>query len=403
MSSTSTTVVVGVCGGIAAYKSAELIRSLKSLNFDVHVIPTLNALRFIGEATLSALSGNKVMTDVWQEAQDVQHINLAKTADAIAVYPTTADFMARLVEGRSNDLLSATLLSSSAPKILFPAMHTEMWLNPATQENVRILRERGYLILNPEEGKLTSGDSGLGRLCDPLAATAVISHATTRKDPFDLTGVKILITAGGTRESIDPVRFLSNKSSGKQGFALATAASVRGADVTLISANTTLTVPAGVTFKSVETSSEMLEAVKVERESHDIVIMAAAISDFTPNEVSVEKIKKTQTPELHLFLKPTEDILQLLTATATKGQTIVGFAAETGTNALERGLEKLLKKGCQVAVVNDVSEGRVFGEETNQVLIGTASGSKETSERLTKIQIAHLILDTISQYRLSGK
>lgn len=400
MSSASTTVVVGVSGGIAAYKSCELIRALKSEHFEVHVIPTLNALRFVGEATLSALSGNKVLTDVWQEAQDVHHISLAKSADVIAVYPATADFLARLVEGRANDLLTATLLSSKAPKILFPAMHTEMWLNDATQTNVKILRERGYLVVLPESGQLTSGDAGIGRLSDPASAAALIMHA---KEPFDLAGVHVLITAGGTREDIDPVRYISNKSSGKQGFALAQAAAARGATVTLIGVNTQLSLPSGVTFESVTTGSELKDVISKYQDAADVIIMAAAVSDYVPTHPSTQKIKKSQNPELSIQLKQSEDILAHLVTTKSPKQVLVGFAAETGVDALTRGVEKIIAKGCNVAVANDVSNSGVFNEDVNQVMIRTDAGVDSVSEKASKISVAHRVLDSIQLYRKGRK
>lgn len=403
MSSASTTVVVGVSGGIAAYKSCELIRALKSEHFEVHVIPTLNALRFVGEATLSALSGNKVLTDVWQEAHDVHHISLAKSADVIAVYPATADFLARLVEGRANDLLTATLLSSTAPKILFPAMHTEMWLNDATQTNVKILRERGYLVVLPESGQLTSGDAGIGRLSDPASAATLIMHAKESKQPFDLAGVHVLITAGGTREDIDPVRYISNKSSGKQGFALAQAAAARGATVTLIGVNTQLPLPSGVTFESVTTGSELKDVISKYQDAADVIIMAAAVSDYVPTHPSSQKIKKSQSPELSIQLKQSEDILAHLVTTISPKQVLVGFAAETGVDALTRGVEKLIAKGCNVAVANDVSNSGVFNEDVNQVMIRTGAGADFVSEKASKISVAHRVLDSIQLYRKGRK
>ena len=395
--------MVGVCGSIAAYKSTDLIRTLMAEGFDVHVIPTLSALRFIGEATLSALSGNKVLTDVWQEAQDVHHISLAKSASAIAVYPASADFLARLVEGRASDLLTATMLSSTAAKILFPAMHTDMWLNDATQENVRILRERGYLVVIPEEGKLTSGDSGVGRLSDATSAAAIIRHVAQSDEPFDLEGVKILITAGATREDIDPVRFLSNKSSGKQGFALASAASARGAEVTLIAAHTELPLPSGVEFVSAHNGAQMQAAIAARQKDVDVIIMAAAISDYRPTKISSEKIKKSDHPELSLELEISPDILAEVIQSKPARQVVIGFAAETGDDAFKRGITKLLKKGCNIAVANDVSEGAVFGESFNEVVIETDQGTSKSSGRQTKLAIANVILDTLRMYRFERK
>lgn len=403
MSSASTTVVVGVCGGIAAYKSCDLIRELVAQNLDVHVIPTLNALRFIGETTLSGLSGNKVLTDVWQEAQDVHHVSLAKSASVIAVYPATADFLARLVEGRANDLLTATILSSAAPKILFPAMHTQMWLNESTQRNVQTLREQGYIVLTPESGKLTSGDSGLGRLSAPESAVALIRHACDTSNPFDLKGLKVLITAGATREDIDPVRFISNSSSGKQGFALASAAASRGADVTLIGANTSLPLPSGITYVTVRTSDDLKREVESHREGVDAIIMCAAVSDYAPSEVSKEKIKKTGQDNLTLHLEITPDILSGLITSRTTDQIIVGFAAETGDEALERGVSKLLQKGCDIAVSNDVSGSNVFGEDNNRVMIQSNRGKIEITSEQPKLVVAHKILDAVRDYRLMRK
>lgn len=403
MSSTSTTVVVGVCGGIAAYKSCELIRALKSENLDVHVIPTLNALRFIGEATLSALSGNKVLTDVWHEAQDVHHISLAQSAEVITVYPATADFLSRLVEGRANDLLSATILSSRAPKILFPAMHTAMWLNESTQNNVKILRERGYLVVVPESGPLTSGDSGIGRLSEASSAAVLIGHAMKSSEPFDFAGVNILVTAGGTRETIDPVRYISNASSGKQGFALAAAAAARGAIVTLIGANTNLPLPSGVAFEPVSSVVELKDAVMNHQRKVDVIIMAAAVSDYVPVTVSSEKIKKSQHPELTVHLQRGDDILAQIVSNAAPHQVIVGFAAETGEDALKLGVEKILNKGCNIAIANDVSHGAVFNDDRNQVMIRTDAGEEGTSDKSSKLAVAHHILNAIQTYRTNRK
>ena len=403
MSTASTTVVVGVCGGIAAYKSCELIRGLVQQNLDVHVIPTLNALRFIGEATLSGLSGNKVLTDVWQEAQDVHHVSLAKSASVIAVYPATADFLARLVEGRANDLLTATILSSTAPKILFPAMHTQMWLNESTQRNVQTLRDQGYIVLTPESGKLTSGDTGVGRLSVAESAVAIIRHACDTPTPFDLRGLKVLITAGATREDIDPVRFISNSSSGKQGFALALAAASRGADVTLIGANTSLPLPSGITYVPVRTSAELQKEVESLRVGMNAVIMCAAVSDYAPSEVSKEKIKKSGQDTLTLHLEITRDILSELIMTRTTDQIIVGFAAETGDEALERGVSKLLQKGCDIAVSNDVSDRNVFGDDSNRVMIQSNRGEFETTAEIPKLVVAHKVLDAVRDYRMMRK
>jgi phosphopantothenoylcysteine decarboxylase/phosphopantothenate--cysteine ligase len=365
-------IVLGVGGGIAAYKVASLLRLLKEAGHDVHVVPTQAALNFVGQATWESLSGHPVTSEVWHDVSGVPHVALGQNADLILVAPATADLISRTASGAANDLLTNILLTARCPIVFAPAMHTEMWENSATVENVATLRSRGITVIDPEVGRLTGADTGPGRLPD-VEQIAQIALAQGIKTEKDLTGKKFLITAGGTREYIDPVRFIGNRSSGKQGVALAVAARDRGAQVTLICANISVTPPSGVQLINVETSVELSDAVRSQSKKADVIIMAAAVADFTPSNYSETKIKKTEdklVPDIEL--KRTEDILQSLVATKSPGQYIVGFAAETGdshASVVEHGLAKLNRKNCDLLVVNEVGRNKGFGTDENAVVI----------------------------------
>ena len=357
-------VVLGVSGGIAAYKACEILRLLRSAGADVTVVPTPAALTFVGAATFEALSGHPVATDVFTDIPTVAHVATGQHADLVVVAPATADLLARAASGRADDLLTATLLVTRAPVLMAPAMHSEMWTHPATASNVELLRSRGITVLDPAVGRLTGADSGVGRLPEPehIAALAMLLLHRPDSLPRDLRGRRVLVTAGGTREPLDPVRYLGNRSSGKQGYAIALAAVARGADVTLIGANTAQAAPPGVTVVPVTDARALGAAVSELAPAMDAVVMAAAVADFRPKAFAATKIKKTAgepAPVLELLTNP--DILAGLSARRTKGQLIVGFAAETGDErgtVLDHGRAKLARKGCDLLVVNGVDAGR---------------------------------------------
>lgn len=369
------TVIVGVAGGIAAFKALELVRLLSEGGVNVQVVPTLSALRFVGEASFAALSGNPVHTDVWSDVHDVPHIKLARAADAVVVVPATADLMARAAQGRADDLLTAILLTAACPVIMSPAMHTEMWENAATVSNVETLRSRGIVVLEPAVGRLTGADSGKGRLPDPTSIAAIVRHALRGGSAPDMAGRHVVVTAGGTREAIDPVRYIGNRSSGKQGYALATVAAARGARVTLIAANSHLEDPAGVDVVRVSTTAEMQAALAVVATTADAVVMAAAVSDFHVQSASTTKIKKGSGVAPTIQLGENPDLLEGLVAARRPGQVIVGFAAETGdshADAIEYGRQKLARKGCDLLVINDVADGKAFERDENAVTVISA-------------------------------
>jgi phosphopantothenoylcysteine decarboxylase/phosphopantothenate--cysteine ligase len=395
-------IILGVAGGIAAYKSCLLLRAFSESGHDVTVVPTENALKFVGTATWEALSGKPVSTNAWERTWEVPHVSLGRQAELIVVAPATADLLARAACGRADDLLSNVLLTASCPIVMAPAMHSEMWLNPATQLNVGLLRERGIIVMDPAVGRLTGPDSGPGRMPDPadiaalalsvLQSTAVASTLAER----DYAGLRVLVSAGGTHEAIDPVRFLGNASSGKMGLALARAARQRGAEVKLVGANLSLPAPAGVdvvpVVSTADLAGEMLEAAS----AADVVIMAAAPADFTPVAPSAQKVKKTGDSGLSLELKQTVDVLAALAAQADDGQVVVGFAAETAPDSAELlalGRAKLARKGCQLLVLNDVSAGQVFGADNNSVLIIAADEATPVAAQGSKDVVAHAILD----------
>lgn len=382
-------VVLGVTGGIAAYKAIELCRLL--VDAGAHVAPVLTqaATEFVGVATFSALASEPAQTEIFGAANPIPHTRLGQAADLVIVAPATARFIAAYAAGLSDDLLGATLLATTAPVIVCPAMHTEMWNHASVQENLATLRRRGVTIVDPESGRLAGGDLGEGRLAEVgrIKARAEALLGSRR----DLEGRSIVITAGGTREPIDPVRYISNRSSGKQGFALAARAAARGAEVTLIS-SVEGEAPAGVVVVEVETAEELLGEVLAHGASADVVIMAAAVADFRPVAAATEKLKRQSgVPELRL--EPTPDVLAALVAARTPGQVIVGFAAET-TNALENATAKLHSKDLDLIVVNDVSKPGVgFGYDTNAVTILSRVGGRSDVPLASKSEIADAVLD----------
>lgn len=394
-------IVLGVAGGIAAYKAVLLLRLLAEAGHDVRVVPTDSALEFVGRATWEALSGEPVTTRVFEDVDQVPHVRLGKTADLVVVAPATADLLARAATGRADDLLTATLLTARCPVLLAPAMHTEMWEHPATRANVETLRARGVHVLDPDSGRLTGADTGPGRLPEPEAIAAA-ALALVRPAPQDLAGRHVVVSAGGTREPLDPVRFLGNRSSGRQGYALARAAAARGAQVTLVAANVTLPGPDGVAVVPVETSAELRDAVRAAAKDADVVVMAAAVADFRPATAAETKIKKGADdaggPRV-LELVQTPDILAELSAPRLReGQVVVGFAAETGDasgSVLDHGRAKARRKGADLLVVNAVGGGRGFGTADNDVTILDGDGDVVAVAAGSKDDVAHAVWDAV--------
>jgi phosphopantothenoylcysteine decarboxylase/phosphopantothenate--cysteine ligase len=396
----SLNVVLGVSGGIAAYKVASILRLLTEAGHNVQVVPTQAALNFVGSATWEALSGNPVISEVWDDVPDVPHVRIGQAADLVIVAPATADLLSRAASGAANDLLTNVLLTARCPIVYAPAMHTEMWLNAATQENVATLRSRGSIVIDPADGRLTGADSGPGRLPD---AEEIVSVALGVLSEQDLLGQDIVITAGGTREFLDPVRFLGNSSSGKQGVALAIAARDRGAKVTLICANASVSMPAGVAIENVITGDDMHAAVMKASMTADAIVMAAAIADYKPKSTHSSMIKKSDdgsSPTIEL-VRTTDILADLVTHrnTSHPDQIIVGFAAETGDDhgsVLEHGIAKLQRKGCDLLVINEVGPNLAFGTDDNEVTILTREPASQTTvSKTSKTQIAHAIWDAV--------
>ena len=386
--------LLGVSGGISAYKSCDLLRRLQEQGFIVDVVPTAASLNFVGKATWEALSGRKVLTDLWSEVEKVPHILMAKENDLIVVAPTTADLLAKLASGRADDLLTNIVLASTAPKILVPAMHTEMWSNPATVANVKTLQDRGFIVVAPDEGRMTGSDVGVGRYPEVSKIIEIINLTT--HITADLAGKKILITAGGTREPIDPIRFIGNRSSGRQGFALAAAAASRGAQVHLIAANTDLPVIEGVTITSVETADQMAAVLEYEFSECDALIMSAAVADAKVANYSEQKIKKENLDVVSFSKNP--DILRNLSEKKKPSQVIVGFAAETISGLAElqqRGEEKLVSKSLDLIYVNNVSDGAVFGSENTQGLIIDKNHNVIKVPQISKDTLSDILLDQL--------
>ena len=409
-------VVLGVSGGIAAYKSCELLRQFTESGHDVTVVPTAAALQFVGAPTWAALSGKPVATDVWTGVHEVPHVRIGQEADLVVVAPATADLMAKAAHGLADDLLTNTLLTARCPVVVAPAMHTEMWEHAATTANVATLRSRGVLVVEPAEGRLTGADTGKGRLPDPeeifelcrdvLERVSTGSTTNSAAGYLDLAGRQVVVSAGGTREKLDPVRFLGNRSSGRQGYALARAAAARGAEVTLVAANVTLPDPAGVKVVRVESTAELRDAVLTAAAGADAVIMAAAPADFRPVHRSDTKIKKADDGSAPVIsLKQNPDILKELSAHRPSARTVVvGFAAETGDGSgsvLDLARAKLARKGCDLLVVNDVSGGAVFGADDNEAVILAADGTAVDVPRGSKGALAHVIWDLVA-VRLSS-
>ena len=393
-------VILGVSAGIAAYKACELLRRLTESGHRVRVIPTPDALRFVGEPTWAALSGQPVSTDVWTGVDEVPHVRLGQTADLVVVAPATADLLARAAAGRADDLLTATLLTARCPTLYAPAMHTEMWEHPATQANVALLRERGAVVLDPARGRLTGADSGAGRLPEPAeiftAAVRLMARGAAGLGQ-DLSGRRVVISAGGTREELDPVRFLGNWSSGRQGYAFAETAVARGAKVTLVAANVSLSDPAGTQVLQVTSARQLHEAMLAEAAGADAVVMAAAVADFRPAARHEAKIKKDTTADgvpapIELVRNP--DILAELSAGRPAGQVVVGFAAETELDLTE-SRAKLARKGCDLLVVNRVGNGLAFGTPDNEAVVLAADGSHTEIGRAPKEVLADQVWDLV--------
>jgi phosphopantothenoylcysteine decarboxylase/phosphopantothenate--cysteine ligase len=395
-------VILGIGGGIAAYKACELLRRLTESGYDVHVIPTAAALRFVGEASWAALSGHPVSDEVWANVHEVPHVRLGQTADLVVVAPATADLLAKAAHGLADDLLTNTLLTARCPLLYAPTMHTEMWEHPATRDNVATLRDRGAIVLEPAVGRLAGGDAGPGRLPEPdeifAAAHDLLARGSVRPD---LVGRRVVVTAGGTREYLDPVRFLANRSSGRQGYALARAALIRGAEVTLVSANASIPDPAGIKVLHVETTVQLQEAVNGVTTDADALVMAAAPADFRPRSPAEFKIKKPtdeSAPVIELTQNP--DILKAISQQRPNGHiVVVGFAAETGDDAggvLDHGREKLARKGCDLLVVNDVSGGAVFGADSNAAVVLGADGSATDVPLGSKDALSHTVWDLVA-------
>ena len=386
--------LLGVAGGISAYKSCDLLRRLQDEGFIVDVVPTQASINFVGKATWEALSGRKVITDLWSEVENVPHISMAKENNIIVIAPTTADLLAKLASGRADDLLTNIVLASTAPKILVPAMHPEMWSNAATIQNVKILQDRGFTIITPGEGRMTGSDFGVGRY--PETSNIITEVNKHLPQLADLLGRKILITAGGTREPIDPIRFIGNRSSGKQGFALAVAAASRGAQVHLVAANTDLPSVEGITTTLVETAEQMSAVLELEFPHSDALIMSAAVADAKVASYSEAKIRKESLDRVDLAKNP--DILKSLSANKKLNQVIIGFAAETSEDLVmleESGRAKLASKSLDLIYVNNVSNGAVFGSDFTQGLIIDRNMNVIKVPEISKDTLSDILLDQL--------
>ncbi|MFD0207452.1 MULTISPECIES: bifunctional phosphopantothenoylcysteine decarboxylase/phosphopantothenate--cysteine ligase CoaBC [Saccharothrix] len=395
-------VVLGVGGGIAAYKACEVLRRLTESGHSVRVVPTDGALKFVGAATFEALSGQPVQTGVFEDVPSVPHVKLGQNADLVVVAPATANLIAKAAHGLADDLLTNTLLTARCPVLLVPAMHTEMWEHPATQANVALLRSRGVVVAEPASGRLTGKDTGKGRLPEPAEIVDLARLLLARPDalPRDLEGVHVAVSAGGTREALDPVRFLGNRSSGRQGYALARVAAQRGARVTLVAAHTAdLVAPAGVDVVRVGSALELRDAMHAVAATADVVVMAAAVADFRPVDQVEHKIKKTERDPEPVALTRNPDILAELVAARRPGQVVVGFAAETGdagTGVLEYGRAKLKRKGCDWLVVNAVGDGRAFEVEDNAGWLLSADGAETPIPHGSKARLASALWDAVA-------
>lgn len=396
-------IVVGITGGIAAYKAVGVIRALVLRGHDVHVVATDNALRFVGRPTLEAISRNTVHSDLYEGVAQVRHVAIGQAADLIVIAPATANTLAKLATGMADDLLGNTVLASLAPLVVAPAMHTEMWQNPATRHNVATLRDRGVTIVGPAVGQLTGTDSGAGRMSEPddIVAAALDVLERTRAVTSDLSGRHLAISAGGTREPLDPVRFIGNRSTGRQGVALAKAAVARGATVTLVAANLEVDAPEGVDVVPVSTTAELLVAMTDAAVAADIVVMAAAVADYRPETVADDKIKKdAQGDVLDLRLVRNPDILKTLAENRRTEQVIVGFAAETEADParqLELGRTKIARKGADLLVLNRVGWSEGFGTENNTIVVINRHGEVVAEASGSKVTVADRILDVLAK------
>ena len=392
-------VVLGVGAGIAAYKSCELLRHFTEAGHDVRVVPTADALRFVGEPTWAALSGRPVVTDVWTDVHEVPHVRLGQEADLVIVAPATADLLAKAAQGRADDLLTSTLLTARCPAVFAPAMHTEMWEHAATRANVATLRSRGAVVVDPAVGRLTGADSGSGRMPEPeelfQTARRVLARGVDAQEP-DLGGRRVLVTAGGTREHLDPVRFLGNRSSGRQGYALARTAAARGAEVVVVAANVALPDSAGAKVVRVTSAEEMRAAVHEEGADADAAVLAAAVADFRPEQRSGIKVKKTGVAPPPVTLTHTTDILAEISGHRLRaGQVVVGFAAETD-DAVANGREKLARKGCDLLVVNEVGESTGFESADNAAVVLGSDGSTVDVPYGRKEDLADAVWDQVA-------
>jgi phosphopantothenoylcysteine decarboxylase/phosphopantothenate--cysteine ligase len=385
-------VILGVGGGIAAYKSCELLRRLQDRGYAITVVPTPSSLNFVGAATWEALSGRPVTTQVWERVDEVRHISLASSADALIIAPATADLIARIASGRADDLLTNLVLAVDAPVLVVPAMHPQMWLDPATKANVEILRSRGFEVMDPEVGRLTGSDVGPGRF--PETISIIDNFEKIISAQKDLLGMHVLVTAGGTREAIDPVRFIGNRSSGRQGAAVARAARDRGAHVKMILANSQLSTQeahelSGIEVIAVETATQMHTALAKEFPASDLLVMSAAVADARPLQISEEKIKKGQLKDIQLVENP--DLLKSIANMRDK-QIIIAFAAETN-NDIGAAREKMKAKGANILYLNDVSGGAIFGSDSTEGFILTSNGAHIPVSQTSKDTLAELLLD----------
>ena len=385
-------VILGVGGGIAAYKSCELLRRLQDRGYAITVVPTPSSLNFVGAATWEALSGRPVTTQVWERVDEVRHISLAASADALIIAPATADLIARIAAGRADDLLTNLVLAVDVPIFVVPAMHPQMWLDPATVANVDILRSRGFMVMEPEVGRLTGDDVGPGRFPETLAIIEKFENMISAKKDF--LGLNVLVTAGGTREAIDPVRFIGNRSSGRQGSAVARAARDRGAHVKMILANSQLSTQEaqelnGIEVISVETATEMHAALEKEFPTANLLVMSAAVADARPLQISDEKIKKGQLKDIQLIENP--DLLKSIASMRDK-QIIIAFAAETNSD-IGAAQEKMKAKGANILYLNDVSGGAIFGSDSTEGFILTSNGAHIPISQTSKDTLAELLLD----------
>jgi phosphopantothenoylcysteine decarboxylase/phosphopantothenate--cysteine ligase len=388
MSAPTREIILGVGGGIAAYKACDLLRRLQDRGFAVTVVPTPSSLNFVGKATWEALSGKEVTTSVFESVDQIRHVSLAKVAEAIVIAPATADLIARIAAGRADDLLTNVVLASTAPILIVPAMHPAMWFNRATQANIATLRSRGIDVLEPVEGALTSGDIGKGRF--PETSEIINRFTSTTLREKDLAGIKVLVTAGGTREAIDPVRYIGNKSTGKQGIAIAEASLERGAEVTLIIANSEIEVDPRINRIDVSSVSEMHNALNREFQLNHILFMAAAVSDARPQTQSDAKIKKSDFNQISLVENP--DLLASLSAHDSQ-KVVVAFAAETEANAIVTAQNKLSRKNADLIYLNDVSNGKIFGSSETSGTILDKGGIVEEVENVSKIFLAHALIN----------